>query len=46
MSLALTCSLAFGFEPMECLRCLSDSLASKLGIEVKTEKNNGETIAL
>lgn len=45
-SLALTCSLAFGFEPMDCLRCLSDSLADKLGIEIKSEKNNGETIVL
>lgn len=25
-SLALTCSLAFGFEPMECLRCLDEAL--------------------
>lgn len=30
-SLALTCSLAFGFEPMDCLRCLSDSLSTKIG---------------
>lgn len=45
-ALALTCSLAFGFEPMDCLRCLSDSLADKLGVEIKTEKNNGGTIAL
>ena len=28
-SLALTCSLAFGFEPMECLRCLDEALRSK-----------------
>ena len=26
-TLALTCSLAFGFEPMDCLRCLADSMA-------------------
>lgn len=26
-SLALTCSLAFGFEPMDCLRCVADSMA-------------------
>ena len=25
-SLALTCSLAFGFEPMECMRCLDEAL--------------------
>lgn len=25
-SLALTCSLAFGFEPMQCLRCLDEAL--------------------
>ena len=25
-SLALTCSLAFGFEPMSCLRCLDEAL--------------------
>lgn len=30
-SLALTCSLAFGFEPMDCLRCLSDSMSTKIG---------------
>ena len=29
-ALALTCSLAFGFEPMDCLRCLSDSLATSV----------------
>lgn len=45
-ALALTCSLAFGFEPMDCLRCLSDSLADKLGIKVNTEKNNDKTITL
>lgn len=28
-SLALTCSLAFGFEPMQCLRCLDEALKSK-----------------
>lgn len=25
-ALALTCSLAFGFEPMECLRCLDEAM--------------------
>lgn len=25
-SLALTCSVAFGFEPMECMRCLDEAL--------------------
>lgn len=47
-TLALVCSLAFGFEPMDCLRCISDSLASKLGINVDTtsEKNNDKTISL
>lgn len=28
-SLALTCSLAFGFEPMQCLRCLDEALQSQ-----------------
>lgn len=28
-SLALTCSLAFGFEPMACLRCLDEALRKK-----------------
>ena len=28
-SLAETCSLAFGFEPMQCLRCLDEALKSK-----------------
>lgn len=27
-ALALACSLAFGFEPMDCLRCVSDSMAA------------------
>ena len=43
-SLALTCSLAFGFEPMDCLRCLSDSLAKNEGI--KLEEKKSDTIAL
>lgn len=28
-SLAQTCSLAFGFEPMQCLRCLDEALQTK-----------------
>lgn len=29
-TLALTCSLAFGFEPMDCLRCLDEALNKNL----------------
>lgn len=29
-SLALTCSLAFGFEPMQCLRCLDEALSKNI----------------
>lgn len=29
-TLALTCSLAFGFEPMDCLRCLDEALDKNL----------------
>lgn len=28
-SLAMTCSLAFGFEPLQCLRCLDEALKGK-----------------
>lgn len=48
-ALALTCSLAFGFEPMDCLRCLSDSLAKMTGIDgipdIESEKKS-DTITL
>lgn len=30
-SLALTCSAAFGFEPLECMRCLDEALKKSIG---------------
>lgn len=38
-SLALTCSLAFGFEPMSCLRCLDEALKT-YGFEESKDANN------
>lgn len=40
-SLALTCSLAFGFEPMSCLRCLDEALKDYKKESKKKEKKNG-----
>lgn len=43
-SLALTCSLAFGFEPMECMRCLDEAL--KKSFNVPTNENKSEPITV
>lgn len=45
-ALALTCSLAFGFEPMDCLRCLSDSLAKTNGVKIDLSEKKSVTLDL
>lgn len=47
--LALSCSAAFGLEPLECLRCLNDTLNSKLGFDAlpvpdSTEEEQEENV--